>query len=197
MFIMKKMNQQQHKHKGFTLVESIIGMIIFSFALTVLVMGVYRSSSKSHEIVYQVQASTLGQSILADILHRRFDENSDPNGELYRCGEENKEGEFVACTLTNKLGSDNERSPVYFNDVDDFIGCWGDEKKCSNSSSAIYSLSDLIGNEGAERYHNFTIEINVNYVDINNEIPLYKKVTVTLYASSYATYTFSVYRGNY
>lgn len=110
--------------KGLTLIESIVGIVILGFALSVLVSGVFTSSSTSHKAIYQAQAATLGHSVVTDILSRQFDENSDPNGGKYRCGEKNDSGILISCS-TN-LGKDGiETIAATFNDVDDFIGCWG------------------------------------------------------------------------
>ncbi len=137
--------------RGLTLIESIVGIVILGFALSVLVSGVFTSSSISHKATYQAQAATLGHSVATDILSRQFDENSDPNGGQYRCGEKDGSGTLISCS-TN-LGKDGaETIAATFNDVDDFIGCWGELSVCSSNSLPQYQLGDLIGASNADEY---------------------------------------------
>lgn len=186
--------------RGFTLIESVIGIVLLGFALSVLTMGVFSSSIKSHQATYQAQAAALGHSIMTDILSRQFDENSDPNGGEYRCGEVIPGVLIPSCTLSVNLGRDGvESNSTTFNDVDDFIGCWGESEQC-RVSLVNYALNQLIDQDSADEYKNFTVEINVAYVNVDNQttpITAFKKIDITLYASSYAKYTFSAYRGNY
>lgn len=189
------MSKVVRHQRGFTLIESVIGIVILGFALSVLMMGVYTSSTTSHQATYQAQAAALGHSIMTDILSRQFDENSDPNGGQYRCGENDNN---PCSTGLGKDGTDGLPS-VSFNDVDDFIGCWGEPEACTVSSPS-YNLNQLIDPDSAAEYKNFTVEINVAYVDADNSattITQLKKIDITLYASSHAQYTFSAYRGNY
>ncbi|WP_242511062.1 prepilin-type N-terminal cleavage/methylation domain-containing protein [Aliivibrio finisterrensis] len=195
---MQIMNGAVNRQKGFTLIESIIGIIILGFALLILVTGVFSSASKSHQATYQSQAATLGHSIMTDILSRQFDEHSDPNGGAYRCGEVSAPD---ACSSPNELGRDSseENGSPTFNDVDDFIGCWGEAAQCT-SGLASYPLNRLIDSSSADEYKNFTVEINVAYADVDNRVTVitqFKKIDITLYASNHAQYTFSAYRGNY
>lgn len=186
--------------RGFTLIESVIGIVLLGFALSVLAMGVFSSSIKSHQATYQAQAAALGHSIMTDILSRQFDENSDPNGGKYRCGEVIPGVLIPSCTSSENLGRDGvESNSTAFNDVDDFIGCWGESEQC-RVGLVNYALNQLIDQDSADEYKNFTVEINVAYVNIDNQttpITAFKKIDITLYASSYAKYTFSAYRGNY
>ncbi|WP_122036561.1 prepilin-type N-terminal cleavage/methylation domain-containing protein [Aliivibrio sp. EL58] len=196
------MNRMKGHQIGFTLIESIVGIVILGFALSVLVSGVFTSSTKSHQATYQAQAAALGHSIMTDILSRQFDEHSDPNGGAYRCGEAAAPD---VCSSPNELGRDSvtEKNTTshstIFNDVDDFIGCWGEAAQCT-SGLANYSLNRLIDQDSAAEYKNFTVEINAAYADVDNSataITQFKKIDITLYASSHAQYTFSAYRGNY
>lgn len=195
------MSRMKVHHIGFTLIESVVGIVILGFALSVLVSGVFTSSTKSHQATYQAQAAALGHSIMTDILSRQFDEHSDPNGGQYRCGETISGVIIPDCTLIADLGSDGsgETNAITFNDVDDFIGCWGDSDTCVVANPS-YDLNQLIDQDSAAEYKNFTVEINVAYADVDNSgaTPTqYKKIDITLYASSHAQYSFSAYRGNY
>ncbi len=192
------MSKATNHQKGFTLIESIIGIIILGFALLILVTGVFSSASKSHQATYQSQAAALGHSVMTDILSRQFDEQSDPNGGQYRCGE--IISNIVISDCSTNLGSDTgETSADTFNDVDDFMGCWGDAVQCT-SGLTNYPLNQLIDPSSADEYKNFTVEITVAYADVDGSgdaITPYKKIEITLFAGNHAQYTFSAYRGNY
>lgn len=193
------MNLKSTYQQGLTLIESIIGIVILGFALSVLISGVFTSSTTSHQATYQAQGAALGHSVMTDILSRQFDEHSDPSGGQYRCGEKDNDDKLITCTET--LGREEiDLTSFSFNDVDDFIGCWGDLSICSSSNLPSYQLNQLIDVTSADEYKNFTVEIKVAYVDVdggNTAITQFKKIDVTLYASQYAKYTFSAYRGNY
>ena len=193
------MSRMRVNQIGFTLIESIVGIVILGFALSVLVSGVFTSSTKSHQATYQAQAAALGHSIMTDVLSRQFDEYSDPNGGAYRCGENDTDNNAITCSVT--LGKEEVGlTSVSFNDVDDFIGCWGELSICSLNTLPSYQLNQLIDATSAAEYKNFTVEINVAYADVDNSataITQFKKIDITLYASSHAQYTFSAYRGNY
>jgi MSHA pilin protein MshD len=197
------MKGYKYNQQGLTLIESVVGIVILGFALSILVSGVFSSSEKSHKATYEAQAAALGHSIMTDILSRQFDQHSDPNGGLYRCGEKNESNILIPCSVT--LGRDGDEQNVSvntsaFNDVDDFIGCWGKAELCSSNGLINYDFDKLIATDSANEYKNFTVEIQVNYANVDggsSVSPPYKKIDITLYASQHARYTFSAYRGNY
>ena len=186
------------KNLGFTLIEIVVGVLVVGFAMTALVITIYSSANKSHEATYQAQAAALGHSIMTDILSRQFDENSDPNGGFYRCGENDVDGNLRPCSSVLKREESATTHADLFNDVDDFIGCWGSNADCNSlaSTATRYPLNKLIDESSADEYHNFTVIINVAY-DLPAGSTLFKRIDLTVNGGQHAQYTFSAFRGNY
>jgi MSHA pilin protein MshD len=182
------------KVRGFTLVESIIAIVIIGIAMvsfTSFLLPQVKDSARPH---YEVRAAALAQSLMTEILSRGFDENSDPDGGEKRCGES---GEPLCSSV---LGSDGESNPGAYNDVDDYIGCWvtttGSDTNCDSALPVAGKLSDIFGNEIDNEYKNFTANVNVVYDDLDSE-GLHKRIDIIITAGRYGEYSFSAYRGNY
>ncbi|MCK6262269.1 prepilin-type N-terminal cleavage/methylation domain-containing protein [Vibrio sp. ZSDE26] len=197
--------------KGFTLIESVVAIVIMGFAMVTLTSFLYPQIERSAASQYQTRAVTLGQSMLSQILARGFDHWSDFDGGSVRCGEAalvtNPSNPTNSCTVTDAFGRDIlETDPESFNDVDDYIGCW----KGTNASSCAgspedypeYDLMDILGNDSSDQYKNFTVLVTTRYVDSSSfeevsAITTMKKITLLIQAGKWGDYTFIGYRGNY
>ncbi|WED21541.1 type II secretion system GspH family protein [Vibrio sp. JC009] len=181
--------------KGFTLIESVIAIIIMAFAMLSLTSFLFPQVADSARPHYEVRASALAQSLMAEVLAKNFDELSDPDGGEFRCGEDPAD-----CTAEADFGPDGESGPVAYNDVDDYIGTW--QTDCASGDSSCNNLSDIFGNDISDEYANFTAEVAVVYED-NSDITLSvstyvaKRITITITAGKYGDFSFSAYRGNY
>ncbi|WP_295900813.1 prepilin-type N-terminal cleavage/methylation domain-containing protein [uncultured Vibrio sp.] len=188
--------------KGFTLIESIIAIVIMGFAMVTLTSFLYPQIERSAASQYQTRSVTLGQSMISQILARGFDENSDLDGGMTRCGEP-ADGSND-CTVDENLGADTgETDPEGFNDVDDYIGCWkGTNAIDCAGVTPEYDLSDVLGGDVSDQYKNFIVTVDVNYVDPDlytdtSTITSMKKVTLSIQAGKWASHSFVGYRGNY
>ncbi|ENM3938308.1 TPA: prepilin-type N-terminal cleavage/methylation domain-containing protein [Vibrio cholerae] len=180
---------------GFTLVESIIAMVILGLAMVVLISFLYPQVERSATPHYQTRAAHLGQSLMSQILARGFDDNSDFDGGAIRCGE-------ASTTCSSVLGPEGESSPAQFNDVDDYIGCWyGDNASECGSETTKNPLTNILGTNVAANYRHFTVFITVNYVNSAfqpvSAITDMKRIELTIDTGNYGRYTFVAYRGNY
>ncbi|EGX6964145.1 TPA: type II secretion system protein [Vibrio alginolyticus] len=192
------------KSSGMTLIEMIIAIVLMGIAMvafTSFLVPQIRDSAIPH---YQTRAAALGQGFMSQILSRGFDENSDFDGGLVRCGETVLGGK----DCSTSLGADSDESnPASFNDVDDYIGCWYTKStKAKCNSTPLYELSNVLGTSMESDYKNFRVEVKVQYVEsdgtgVNNpsleEITAYKRVTMTIYAGQTQPLTLSAIRGNY
>ncbi|EJL6726021.1 MULTISPECIES: type IV pilus modification PilV family protein [Vibrio] len=192
------------KSSGMTLIEMIIAIVLMGIAMvafTSFLVPQIRDSAIPH---YQTRAAALGQGFMSQILARGFDENSDFDGGLVRCGETVLDGK----DCSTSLGADSDESnPASFNDVDDYIGCWYTKStKAKCNSTPLYELSNVLGTSMESDYKNFRVEVKVQYVEsdgtgVNNpsleEITAYKRVTMTIYAGQTQPLTLSAIRGNY
>ncbi|MEZ9875998.1 prepilin-type N-terminal cleavage/methylation domain-containing protein [Vibrio breoganii] len=191
------------KSAGFTLIESIIAIVILGIALITLTSFLFPQIAQSAKPFYEVRASALANSLMTEILSRNFDENSDHNGGFYRCGELDVNGQETSCSTT--LGA--EEPPSLFNDVDDYIGCWYTTPESENNcriDDPKAPLNDIFGDdEMAKEYLGFRAEVSVVYdsdprLGVSEEYPhLFKKVTVVITASQYGDFTFVAHKGNY
>lgn len=184
--------------RGFTLIESIIAMVIIGLAMLVLISFLYPQIERSATPHYQTRAAELGQSLMSQILARGFDHHSDFDGGALRCGESG-----TTCTTPDKLGAETgETSPAQFNDVDDYRGCWyGDSVSDCGSVTPTYPLSNILGDNVAADYRHFTALVSVAYVNDSFQsvaaITKMKRIELTIDIGNYGRYTFVAYRGNY
>ncbi|MCF7353830.1 type II secretion system protein [Vibrio sp. CK2-1] len=198
---------KQNRQAGFTLIESIVAMVVMGIAMTILFSVFFPRVEDSGRPQYIVRASALGQSVMNTILSRSFDEASDPSGSIIRCDDGDNpdlNGDTAPICIGAK-GRDSEDSAADFNDVDDYIGCWETDNKCTDSeigSESAYLLSDLIPN--TDQYPHFKVVVDV--IDVANngaesltssELHTMKKVTLTVSAQGYESIRLVGYKGNY
>jgi len=185
-------------NQGFTLIESIIAIVMLGLAMITLTSFLFPQIAQSAKPHYEVRASALANSLMTEILARNFDERSDHNGGLLRCGEQGS----ASCTAQNQFGPDNSEPPVMFNDVDDYIGCWYTTQSQGDCSGAqAGELNDIFGEKMQDDYRGFRAEISVEYDrDPRFGDPtkdLFKKITVVITASQYGDFKFVAHKGNY
>ena len=195
-------HKKHHSQQGFTLIESIVAMVVMGIAMTILFSIFFPRVEDSGRPQYIVRASALGQSVMNTILARSFDQNSDPSGGVIRCDDTTTnpdlEDNAPKC-LGSNAGSDSSESIANdFNDVDDYIGCW----QQTNEPNSCEPLSDLINN--SDKYPNFKVEVSVveaNTPELTTNQPpnthIMKKITVTVSAQRYESFKLVAYRGNY
>ncbi|USD66721.1 prepilin-type N-terminal cleavage/methylation domain-containing protein [Vibrio sp. SCSIO 43136] len=180
-------------NKGFTLIESVIAIIVLGISMSVLVTTLYPRIENSASSHYQVRASALAQSFMTEILSRAYDDDSDFNGGMVRCGEGSPARE-----CNKPLGAD-EGAVQDFDDVDDYIGCWytSDIGVCKGMTPQ-WRLADAIGDIDAQ-YANFHIIVEVEHEHLPEVTPAnrFKKITMKVAASRYSEFTFVAYKGNY
>lgn len=139
--------------KGFTLIELIIGIVVFAVALSLFASLIKPLATRSVEPILQVKAAELAQSLMNEIFAKSFDQQSNRSGGLVRCNELAN-----PCTTSNNLGPDNESRDSY-NDVDDYHGL-------DQSSSAILDANaNAIQFNGQSFYVGFRAQVRVYYDD--------------------------------
>ncbi|NLS14604.1 prepilin-type N-terminal cleavage/methylation domain-containing protein [Vibrio sp. SM6] len=188
---------------GMTLIESIIALLVLAIAISALMANFLPQVRDSASAHYQTRAVMLGQSFLEQIMQRAFDEQSVDivaNDPLARCGENS-----TACTPANALGaieSGSAEAVAYFDDVDDYIGCWYSAGTQNECSAPRYPISNALGENAAAQYANFRVEIKVFYdADFDAKpdaaIGPMKRIEVSVVGGQYGSYTLNAYRGNF
>lgn len=170
-------------HRGFSLIELIVGLVVMSIALTFLTTLFFSNPSRSVEPLLQIRAAQFGSALMDEILSKKFDELT-PEGGMPAC---------TACSVT--LGADSESRDSY-DDVDDY----------HDSCSAPIALTDALGNSPVN-YANYAMEVCVFYDDNYDGVDdgatgnTAKLITINIYLPSgsglNAPLTFSAYKGNY
>lgn len=172
-----------NKHRGFTLVEIIIGIVVLSISLAIVSTLIVPTEEQSADNLLQIKAAELGQSYLNDITSRAFDHNSDMAGGRIRCGEPNAIDNPCSVVLGPEPGETNRN---LFNDVDDFHN--------------YTSNSDAIDGGLDAGYRNFTVEVTVVYAGLELELAdnnLAKKITVTVTTPLGTPIDFATYKTNF
>lgn len=143
----------KRRHLGFTLIEMVVGMVVFSVVMVMVINLVMSQSRRSIDPVIQVKAAELAQSLLTEIMSKSFDENASRDGSDERCNE------TTACTQTGSLGPDSGETRATFNDVDDYHGI-------DQSGAAIEnSLGQAMTANGRYLYQGYRVQIEVFYDD--------------------------------
>ncbi len=182
--------------RGFTLVETIVGIVVLSIAFTIFTSLIYPLANQSAEQVHQIRAAELGQSMINEILGKAFDENSDMSGGVYRCGEDQNNDSLVVLadgeTCSTILGNEESDKREFFDDVDDYNGLTGIESSLGSDDS----LNNI--------YFGFEASVSVindsNYSgksDVGDNNFTAKLITVTIKTPQDTEYVFSVYKVNY
>jgi len=181
-----------NKVRGFTLIESIVVMVVMALAMVTVTNFLMPQITGSTDLHYQSRASALGQSVMTKILASSFDEQSTDLGGALRCSSADI-GSSLCSGLagTPPLGPDGSETPHQFNDVDDYIGCW-----TPNATSGCNNLYDLISSGADSSYHNFRLDIDVAY-STNTPTQMVKKITLKIAAGKQTPIEYVAYRGNY
>jgi MSHA pilin protein MshD len=186
-FHLKSIELDQKKQQGFTLVETIVGIVVLSIAFSIFTALIYPLGNQSAEQVHQIRAAELGQSMINEILGKAFDEKSDMSGGSQRCGETPS-----ICTLSKDLGFETGEVRATFDDVDDY----------NNINVVESSLG--IGDGLDDIYIGFKVNVEVindsNYngeSDSSDNDYTAKLITVTITTPQDFDFVFSVYRVNF
>jgi len=177
------------QHKGFTLIETIVGIVILAISFSVLTSLIYPITQQSADQLHQVKAAELAQSMLNEVQHKAFDHNSDMAGGLLRCGEVSA----PACSTT--MGAETGETRANFNDIDDYNTLTYNAGEIENSQGQLLNL-----------YLGYAMNISVcndaDYDGVCNADPAINKSTAKLIIVTITTPTdfslsFSTYRANF
>jgi MSHA pilin protein MshD len=177
-----------NKTTGFTLIELVVGIVVFAIALTLFTSLILPQSVRSVDPVFQVRAAELGQSLITEIASKSFDEKSDRTSGATICD--------AACIGNVNLGDDGE-SRANFNDVDDY----------NNLNQPGASIENALG-VATDLYAGFNVRVSVMYdadmngiADEDNSgnliVTNLKLITVIVTTPNDENIIFSTFRSNY
>lgn len=197
--------------QGFSLIETIVTIVVLAIALTGITIAIQRGSGSSSVAAVEVRATALAQAYLDEILGKRFDERSANRGVPPCRDPAIAPGTSRDCTLEGSFGTEGgegtDRSR--FDDVDDY----------DNLNEGDGQGTPLQDAEGMTRdeYENFRVTVNVRYIhvllatdeeyqlsasaandeDIDDNYDA-KLITVTIYYRGISEgFMFSAYKANF
>ncbi|MGO4892088.1 type IV pilus modification PilV family protein [Flavobacterium sp. W21_SRS_FM6] len=183
---------------GFSLIELIIGIVVFAVALSLFAALIVPQASRSADPILQVRATELAQSMMNEISSKSFDQQSSRVGGEARCNENAN-----PCTASNSLGADGSESRTHYNDVDDYNGLDEEGADIKNSFGTEVSL------DGDALYQGFRAQVVVYYDDNmdgvddaissgnSNYVGNTKYIQISITSPSQQALIFSSYRSNY
>ncbi len=170
-----------HESAGFTLVELVIAMSLVAITAVTLLQMTGRALSQQSDVMQSARLDALGEAYVAQILGRRYDENSGPGG-------------VPACspaTTPCSLSFDDGEARGEFDDVDDFDGINETPPRDADDNA-------LAGFTG------YRVQVSVDYADAAMVTALglddatdLKVVDIVLSPPSGTPRTLRVLRGNY
>ncbi len=174
--------------QGFSLIEIIIGIVVFAFSLSIITSLILPTSEQSAAQVQQIRAAELGQSLMNEIMGKSYDENSDRVGGVLRCNEPSVA--VNPCSFT--FGPDaGENSRNDFDDVDDYHGL-------VVSGNAIQNVQ---GQSLGRHYQGFSLSVDVIYDGTYDGTPdseyNAKLITITVDSPAKQAIKFSSYKANF
>ena len=187
--------------KGFTLIEIVVGLVVISIVTLVITVGMGSLFRQTVDPWQQVRAAELGQSLMNEIMSRKFDENNistllcnsddpekpdctnppEPTATNSYCYESN----YDFPDANQKANGDREERSE-FDDVDDF--------NCLGITTA--GLTNIFGNDiEPDFYRGFSAEVRVfSVANKKNEI---KQIDVVIITPQGGRIQFSAQRGNW
>jgi len=138
---------------GFTLVELVIGIVLFSVAMVTIVSVIMPQTRQGIDPLWQVRGVTLAQSLLSEVSSKAFDEASITSSGRQACNN------GTSCSTSSAMGSDGGETRKNYDDIDDYNGLILIGLEISNASDSNLSsaISDL--------FLGFEAQISVFYDD--------------------------------
>lgn len=166
-------------NSGFSIIEIIIFIVVFSLGVMGIMTIFYNTLGKSSDPTLRLQGVQTAQAVLEEIYLKKFDENT-PNG-----------GGKVA--VYSSFGADSGETAINrYDDVDDFVTACGVER---NFLSADFGLKNS---------YNVTVKVSYAQISVSNNITEtcsvtdYKFITVTVITPGVnERYNLKVLKGNF
>ncbi|MCS4308889.1 MSHA pilin protein MshD [Rheinheimera pacifica] len=166
--------------RGVTLIELIVGIVVLAISLSIITSVLGPLFIKSADPWHQVRAAELGQSLMNEILSRRFDKNSFKDGSLLRCGEVGA----ASCSAIPVFNPPRNSARSGFIGVEDY----------NNYATTGDTLTDAKNDTLAEVYRNYSIQVDV--VD-DAVLANMRRITIIITPPSGSSVRFTAYKGNW
>lgn len=181
-------------NKGFTLVETIIGIVVLSIVCGGIISLLISQKSAFKDPIIQEKTTQLAKRVIREIKIRAFDEKSDIGGGFFRCGE-TIDGITIAvdCSNENEYGPDlGESNLDSLDDVDDFrtMSTNGLGKTLCDASLGFSCIDNYIPasyfysyGEGSEEYYRgylVKVEVEPMSISVGESTNIAKRITIRI-----------------
>ena len=139
--------------RGFTLLETVIGLAIFAIVMATTVQMIGEQSRRSFEPVWQSRAAELARSILSEAQSKKFDVRSSWNPADPRCNETGNR-----CSYSSELGPGSGELRQNWDDFDDFHRLYQVGAGITDSRG-----QPLLNPDGSAMYEGFALYVRVHY----------------------------------
>jgi len=195
---MRAHSMTRFNQPGFTLIELVIGIVVFAIALTFVTTLIFPLSGRSVDPIMQVRATELANAILNEISSKSFDENTigqqfcndDKNGD----GDLDDSGEQACTSAANfaaETGEFRTSTTSNYDDVDDYHNL----RQGAGESTLIIrnSLGENLVVNGESLYAGFSFVVTVSYFDIQENA---KVITIVVNTPGGQDLIFSTIKSN-
>ncbi|WP_115720051.1 type IV pilus modification PilV family protein [Gallaecimonas mangrovi] len=169
------------RQRGVTLIELIIGMVVLGIAITLITSSLLPLALNNTDPWHQVRAAELGQSLMNEILAKRYDENS-PSTQL-RCGETG------APACSSSLGPESGETRDSYDDVDDYNGL------VLTGTDIANILNESLNSIYSQYRVSVTVVYDGNALGLSPDEA--KRIDVTVTTPGGSATVFSAYKGNW
>ena len=160
------MKQNISHQKGFSLIETIMVVVVLAIAIPSLLLRIWTGTRASANGEYTTIANHLAEDLMEEILEKRWDENTPSGGGTIPNGSK---------TAPASFGTAEGETRTTFDDIDDYHGLSENPPKDATNTS-------MTG------YDDFTRTVSIIYVDTSNlntavvstPRPDYKQIAVTV-----------------
>ena len=149
------------RNKGFTLIEVILFIIVFSIGVIGTMVIFYNTLGKTSDPVIRERGIQIAQAVMDEILAKKWDEKI-PNGGC----KDDSGGVCDNYNLSSIHPDSGENNISDFDDVDDFVNTGGELEKTRTWNSEDFGLTP-----------GFTVKITISYANVSSDDKITKNTT--------------------
>ncbi len=181
---------------GFTLIEMVITIVILGFSSMIL-LPFFSSIAHSPDPLVRIRAVNLGQSLMDEILAKKWDNNTPAGGGPLKTAESVRVPSAPAATSYAALGPEaGETSRQLFNDVDDYNGYSETTGVFHDQDNNSFTLTGYQRSVQVSYIASTTAAIDHNTLSLSNTSDT-KLIVITVTSSTGEKFYFTAVRCNF
>ncbi len=180
---------------GFTLIELVITIVILGFS-SMIILPFFSAISRSPDPLIRTRAVNLGQSLMDEILAKKWDNNTPDGGGSLKTSESERVLGALSATPYVSLGPEaGETSRQFFNDIDDFNGYSETTGVFHDQDNNAFTLTGYQRSVQVKYIASTTATIDHNTVGLSNTSDS-KLIVITVTSSTGEKFYFTAVRCN-